>query len=148
MYLNSFDHKSKAPHIRSQCINALGHIHTKEACDTLAQIVWESVHSGEHILEPELALRNLQPFMSVDREDWLLDLLGTKRLERHDLRRAIETLGLAGTSKSLPLLRTYLESSDPHQQYISFWAIHEIYRREGVIWFNGEERCSGEELVS
>lgn len=129
-------------HLRRLCVEALVMIGTSEACERLAQIAWASAEDGVG-LDAELALRGIEFLGPREKESWLLKLIREHpRMEHYARRRALETLGVIGTHDSVPLLQEFFK--DPHPtdvQVTCFWAIHNIHKRAGYLWFNEEEKA-------
>jgi len=128
-------------YLRRVCIEALERIGTSEACERLAQIAWASAEDPAGV-ETERALRGIEFLAPRDRENWLLQLISEHpRMERIALQRALDTLGIIGSQDSLTLLQEYFNGPYPTSlQAICFWAIHNIHKRAGQLWFNGEEK--------
>lgn len=128
-------------YLKMLCIEALVRIGTTEACDRLAQIAWKSAEDGVGI-DAELALRSIEFLAPKEREQWLLQLINEHpKMERIALRRALETLSVIGSEASLPLLQKHFNSAtDDGFQATCFWAIQNIHKRLGQLWFNQEER--------
>jgi hypothetical protein len=138
---------NRSGYLRRLCIEALGRIGTPGACERLGQIAWADAE-GVGVYS-ELALRQIEFLAPTDKESWLVDLINEHpRMERAALRRALETLGVIGSEDSLPLLQQHFRYSDsPGLQTTCFWAIHSIFERAGVLWFNGEEEVAGMQRV-
>jgi HEAT repeat protein len=128
-------------YLRSLCIEALERIGTPEACERLAQIAWASAEDGVGI-DTERALRSIEFLAPRDRENWLLQLISEHpNMGRTALQRALDTLGIVGSQDSLPLLQEYFNGPYPASlQAVCFWAMHDIHKRTGQLWFNGEEK--------
>jgi hypothetical protein len=133
--------RDRSGYLRMLCIEALVRIGTSEACERLAQIAWASAEDAVGI-DAERALRGIEFLAPREREDWLLQLISEHpRMDGIVLQRALDTLGIIGSQDSLPLLQEYFNGPYPaNLQAICFWAIHNIHKRAGQLWFNGEER--------
>ena len=91
-------------------------------------------------LNSERALRAILRISPKGQEDWLIDFLEKDWQDRLVVQRAIEILGMDGTYKALPVLTRYFENHQNERiRYFAFWAIHNIYKRQDDVWFNGEE---------
>jgi len=130
-----------ASYLRMLCIEALVRIGTSEACERLAQIAWANAEDAVGI-DAEHALRGIEFLAPRERENWLLQLINEHPgMGGILLQRALDTLGIIGSQDSLPLLQKYFNDPYPDNlQAICFWAIHNINKRAGQLWFNGEER--------
>lgn len=130
----------------TNCIEALERIGTSEALDMLAQLAEEAATNDSLLLEPERALRSMQLVSAANREDWLLDYL-SKYQDRGVTNRIIDTLAVVGTQKSLPILEKQFHSSQSEKtRFIAFWAIHNIQKSLGRVWYNNEEICKPQAL--
>ncbi len=138
----------RSGHINSKCIEALQRIGTPDACERLTQIVEKKV-TGDPGLELELALRMIEFLAPKDKEKWLIDLIEKNpQMEKDNsaLRRALEILSVIGGENSLPLLQErFIKSFSPdwvsaELQVTCFWAIQNIHKRLGKLWFNEEEK--------
>ncbi len=125
--------------LRATCFECMEAIGTSQAANLLAETVERIAGSTEHPLDQERALRALVSIAPRDKENWILNLIAEDKIEKRSIHRAIELLGLIGTSRSIPSLLGYLEGADTFIQFITFWAIDEIYTRSGEIWYYGEE---------
>jgi len=131
---------SKLVLIEQYCIEALERIGTKRAIDFLAKIVQETADQSEYILDAERALRAILHISPQGQEDWLIDLLQKDPQDNSTVRRAIEILGVIGSLKSLPVVTRYFENHPNERiRYFAFWTIHNIYKNQNEVWFNGEE---------
>ena len=121
-------------------LESLERLGSEEALDRITQVV-EEYADGPIGIDLERALRAVEFLAPRDKEDWLLELLANHpSMERSALRRAVETLGIIGSQKSLPVLQSYFETSDrPELQHTCFWAIYSVRKRFGELWLNGEE---------
>ncbi len=124
----------------SYCIQALSNIGSKGAIDILATMVEETIDQSEHLLVSEEALRAMQYISPLGREQWLIQFLQTDPEDRHAVQRAIDMLGMTGNMEGIPILRQYLQNHPNERvRYFAFWAIHNIYKANKVVWYNGEE---------
>lgn len=128
-------------YLRGLCIEALQRIGTSDACERLAEIAGASLEDGVG-LDAERALRGIEFLAPRERERWLLALIREHPgMERIALRRALEALGVIGSHESLALLHDYLNGGYSVEiQATCFWAIHNIHKRAGQLWFNNQER--------
>ncbi len=124
-------------------VESLERLGTAEALDRITKVVEECVDDPVGI-DLERALRAVESLAPRDKEDWLIELLANHpSMERSALRRAVETLGIIGSQKSLSVLQSYFEvSSRPDLQHTCFWAIHSVRKRLGELWFDEEEKGS------
>ncbi|MEZ4620182.1 MAG: hypothetical protein R2867_32395 [Caldilineaceae bacterium] len=126
--------------IPTQCIEALERIGIQQALDMLAQITQETIGNPKYILVPERALRAIQMISAKGREDWLMRFLDQDIEDYSIVNRIIGMLGTTGNRKVLPTVQQYYENHQSEKtRYIAFWAIHNIYRATGKVWYNGEE---------
>lgn len=126
--------------LRSKCIEALERIGTREALDRIARIYEEVEGNQQFRLEPERALRAIQFVSPSGRDKWLIDLLQKKVEDRMIPIRAMIMLGMNGNEQAIPIIQDYLSNSkDERIKYYAFWAIHNIYKANNEVWYNGEE---------
>jgi len=126
------------------CIEALERIGTQPALDMLARIAQETSELQESGLETERALRAIQKVSPAGREDWLVEFLDQEHKDKYTTQRVIDTLGVVGSEKALPIIQQYFENHPSERiRYVAFWAIHNIHKANNEVWYNNEEAvCS------
>ena len=117
------------------CINSLEKIGNKEALGMLKDLA-ESYAAQKHILGIERALRSVNRLATSMDEGWYTGFIKSNpHLERGDLNRAIEGLGIVGSKKSI-LIITKIADLHRTEEYITntcFLSIEKIYKATGML---------------
>ena len=116
-------------------------IGTSDATKVVVQIIEKLKDTKEFNIRVERGFRALELLAPGDQEDWLIEMITqySDKMEVMSLRRGLETLGVIGGSKSLPILSSHFERAEGELQATCFWAIRQIHIREGLLWYNNEE---------
>jgi hypothetical protein len=121
-----------------ECLELLG---TFDAAETAIRIIEKLKETKEFGIFVERGFRALENLSPRNKEDWAIEFItqNSDKFEMMSLRRTLETLGVIGGLKSLPLLLKNFEKDIGEIQTTCYWAIRQIYIREGILWYNKEE---------
>jgi HEAT repeat protein len=118
-----------------KCVNSLERIGGKEALDILKDLA-KRYAAQKHIVGIERTLRSINRLATNRDEGWYIKFIKSNpHLERSDLNRAIEGLGIVGSKKSIPVI---MEIAALHrmEEYIPnacFLSIENIYEATGIL---------------
>lgn len=125
----------KSGYWEDKCIESLERIGNKEALDMLKELATGYAAQKETILI-ERSLRAINSLAANKDEEWYINFIKrNSHLERSDLRRAIEGLGIVGSEKSIPVIREIaaLHKKEEYTTAICFLSIENIYRNSGIL---------------
>ena len=117
------------------CINSLEKIGNKEALGMLKDLA-ESYAAQKHTRGIERALRSVNRLATNMDEGWYTGFIESNPpLERYDLRRAIEGLGIVGSKKSIPIIKEIaaLHRTKEYMVNTCFLSIENIYKATGIL---------------
>ncbi|MCX9012075.1 MAG: HEAT repeat domain-containing protein [Candidatus Methanoperedens sp.] len=118
-----------------KCIESLERIGNIEALDLLKELATGYAAKRELLLI-ERSLRAINSLATNKDEEWYINFIKrNSHLERSDLRRAIEGLGIVGSEKSIPVIKEIaaLHKKEEYIIAICFLSIENIYRNSGIL---------------
>ena len=134
--LNSIDKfGDKKGYWEGICIDSLERIGSKEALDMLKDLA-ERYAAQKHVINIERSLRSINRLATNGDEEWYINFIKSKPpLERSDLRRVIEGLGIVGSKKSIPVIQEIAAShrTDEYTINTCFLSIENIYMATGIL---------------
>lgn len=117
-----------------KCIESLERIGNREALDLLKELA-TGYAAKKELLLIERSLRAINSLATNKDEEWYINFIKTNsHLERSDLRRSIEGLGIVGSEKSIPVIREIatLHMKEEYTITTCFLSIENIYRNLGI----------------
>ena len=117
------------------CINSLEKIGNKEALGMLKDLA-ESYAAQKHTIGIERALRSVNRLATNMDEGWYTGFIKSNpHLERGDLNRAIEGLGIVGSKKSILIIKEIAALHRTEEYIINscFLSIENIYKAAGIL---------------
>jgi len=118
-----------------KCINSLERIGGKEALDILKDLA-KRYAAQKHIVGIERTLRSINRLATNRDEEWYIEFIKSNpHLERSDLNRAIEGLGIVGSKKSIPVIKEIaaLHRMDEYIINACFLSIENICGATGIL---------------
>jgi len=127
--------EDKSSFWEDKCINSLERIGGKEALDILKDLA-KRYAAQKHVVSIERSLRSINRLATNKDEKWYIEFINSNpHLERFDLNRAIEGLGIVGSKKSIPIIKD-LAASHRTEEYIintCYLSIENIYKATGIL---------------
>ena len=117
------------------CIDSLERIGSKEALDMLKDLA-ERYAAQKHIINIERSLRSINRLATNGDEEWYINFIKSNpHLERSDLNRAIEGLGIVGSKKSIIIIKEIAALHRTEEYIINscFLSIENIYKVTGIL---------------